>query len=359
MTPQSRHLSPGLAAQQGRTLIEVMVAVLLGSVVLVAVLLSTSTGSITNQRVDNAGRMSETAQIAASILAKDLRMAGYSEPVLAHAVGYYTRPYQDAAVFGCDAGFRNASGGGAAQTMANLLCNASSGDVNRDSAAISVIYQADAFNSVWVNNGSMPAPSDCRGDGLDEITPGVPGNAVSTNPRLRTEVGPFWLVENRYFIATSNGEPTLMCAGNGGSVGGTLFSNSTPLVRGVERMVILYGMADGAPNPNNPGLLDGQVDVGSYMTASEIATHAPWATDLNDRVRWQRATAVRICLEVRGEANSADASLGAPSFVNCNGNVVNITDKRQRRVLYLTVGLRNRGTMPGNGGTGPIGFGGV
>ncbi len=337
---------------RGRSLIELMVAILIGSLVLAGVLIITSSTSSIGRRADSLSGLTDTGQTALQLLAADVRMAGYSIPRTYFAAGYTTKMLATAGIRGCDAGFTN----NAAATLNILTCN---GGASASGASLSLSYEADEWNSILVNGDTGPVPTDCRGIGLVPIT-GQQGNTARplVAQDSMSESPAYWRVENRYYIANSgpDNEPTLMCTGNGGDAP---FTQPQPLVRGVERMVITYGVSRGAIDASrsesvlvidNPG-------VASYMTANEIDTNAAWAGEPTD-VRWQRVVSVRVCLVTRGGPGSAEKiDTENPSYFNCEGVRTSITDGLARRTVRMTMNLRNR-TMSVDSTAG-IGLGGV
>ena len=330
--------------QRGRSLIELMVAILVGSLVLASVLVITAGSTSIGRRSDSLGALTDTGQVALQLLSSEIRTAGYSEPRKIFAAGYVTKMLPFAGIRGCDAEFASSN----TALMSDLTClEAAPGSTG----AISVTYEADAFTSVLVDDGTGPAPSDCRGFGLRKTVGGI-GNAAPPIADL-TEKLAFWRVENRYFVGNSStdGEPSLLCTGNGGD---DPFKATTTLIRGVQRMVATYGVANGILTPVISDTLVGVIPgVASYMTATQIDANPAWLGETSE-TRWQRVVSVRMCLEIRGDANSAEP---AASFINCDGTTTAITDRRARRAVYMTMSLRNRTAGP-DSGTG-IGFGGV
>jgi len=341
----------------GRSLIEVMVAMVIGSIVLTGVLLVASGTSNSGRRVDAMGQMTENGQVALQIMADNVRMSGFSVPIYFATPGYESKQYMTAGVVGCDSNFTNTSGGGAAASLAALNCN----NDEDESSAIAVTYQVDDFNAMLVasdDNLRNVAPADCRGFGL-VTNPGstlLDGNEISATQERNENGTPaelnantyFWRVENRYFIGPdTDGTPSLRCSGNGGT---QPFNSSQTLIRGVERMVITYGIAQGGvqqdASDNVLVLTGGTVN---YLTAAEM--NATWPAEA-PAVRWQRVVSARICLELLGEPGSADAGTAEDpvSYTDCDGDTVNIEDGRMRRAVTQLVNLRNRTALP-QGGT--------
>lgn len=347
--PMSARVSHARRQTHGRSIIETMIALLIGGLVLASILIVTSGISNTGRQSDSEGRMQQTAQIALQALSNEIRIAGFSTPVEYVAPGYENKYVTGAMVRACDSGFSNGVGGGAAAALEDLQCNGQG-----NSAQLAIRYEADQFNSNTVA-GAGPGgqvPSDCRGFGLATLTPGAAGNTRPPPSMVdRAPAGQaFWMVENRYFVGLTNaGDTALQCTGNGAPP----FAAPTTLLRGVERMVLLFGVAVGAVDlvaQNNNALIVNP-DAVRYMTATQIDNNPDWAGE-STQARWQRVISVRVCLEVQGGANS---SASQPNFVNCDGAVTAINDGRQRRSSTMTINLRNRGTAI----NGPLGLGGL
>lgn len=336
MTPMLQFPMPRFA--KGRSLIELMVALLIGSLVLAAVLVITAGSSSIGRRSDSLGSLTDSGQVALQLIGSEVRMAGYSEPRMIFAAGYLTKMMPFAGLRGCDNGFANSAVG------ANLLtCGGAA-----NSGAFSVVYEADDFNALLVNG----APTDCRGFGLISTIPGGIGNAArpaTTEDKINNVA--YWRVENRYFIANANtdGEPSLMCTGSGG---GAPFATSIPLVRGVERMVIRYGVGIGTIDASRSDLVvQVQPNLVRYMTAAQIDGNPDWVGEATD-VRWQRVISMQICLETRGDLASAEPGF---AYRNCDGIMTTPTDGRARRAVFSTMSLRNRTAAQNSA----IGIGGV
>ncbi|RZI85777.1 MAG: hypothetical protein EOP38_03705 [Rubrivivax sp.] len=345
----------------GRTLVELMIAMVLSLAVLSAVLYTASNTSSSGRRTDALGRLTENGQVALQIMAKDLRMAGYSMPRAIFAPGYLTNNYAVAGIRGCDNGFGTTGVGSAsASTLGGLTCTASAA-ANTDSAAVAITYETDLFNTIPVGTGTQ-TPSDCRGNGLVADS-GQTRNATSQARGVDADKAAYWRVENRYYIAqtadqSGTSEFSLFCTGNGGDPTATgsdaRFGAGVALVRGVQRMVATYGVGTGVTLADgSTAVLNVQPDAVQYLTAAAI--DAAWPTESVDK-RWQRVVAVRMCLEIMGDAGSAESGT---TYLPCpNGNTpataVTITDGRQRRIVTLTMNLRNRTSIQSQ-----LGFGGV
>lgn len=350
-TPHPRTSRP----QEGRSLIELMIALIIGSIVLIGVLFVSSGTSAGGRRVDALSRLTETGQVALQVLATDVRMAGFSNSLVDFTPGFPSRHYNLTGIRGCDTQFDNAVAAGAASEIKALTCPPGS-DASTDSASLAVVYEVDQYNANSVTSteaGLAQAFADCRGFGLlSDKKSQLTGNYQITPGDLSKEW--YWRVENRYYVALdpNTGTNALMCTGNGAAP----FSNGQALVRGVERMVLLYGIGSGAvDNDKADDILVMKEGVIQYMTAAQIDSDAVFSKDPPE-ARWQRVISVRICLEIAGDAGSADkiSNGNYGSFTNCNGTIKTITDGVQRRAVTMTMNLRNR-TAPASDSIGLFG----
>ncbi|MBF1236511.1 MAG: PilW family protein, partial [Lautropia mirabilis] len=151
-------------------------------------------------------------------------------------------------------------------------------------------------------------------------------------------------IEERLYIKTSgtvSGNPGLFCR-----------SNITPtdvripreqiLADNVEQMRIRYGVSGINPNALATNVafdapaLSGRTSV--YRDASQmVAGCQPGAIQPN---AWCAVNAVRICLVMRSEDNVND-QVGTP-YVDCDGVVRTVQDRRLRQAFTTTVAIRNK-----------------
>lgn len=284
---------------RGVSLIEVMISLVIGLVIVGAVLVSMIGSGKAGRYQAAYGQMNEDAQLALSILSRDLQMAGYSQPTALTSSGGATPTFNltfgnlgtSTFVIGCDTGFASA-------TAATVACGTAT------TPAFEVAYEADTRNTVPA--GVTNTPSDCL------------GNAIT--------VGPPYVARNRYFISIgAAGRPELNCASNNAA------STAQPLIENIEGMKIWYGVSVAA-NPKQ---------VVRYVTATDIANLGAVAAG----AEWGRVISVRICLLVR----SADPVLTAGgedilTYQDCNLAQQTSNDRYLRRAYFTTSTLRY--TMP-------------
>lgn len=287
----------------GRSLVELMVAMVIGLIVIGSVwsiyLATSRTSSFSN--VIN--RMNEDALIAMKIIGDQFKIAGFSIPRAIYSPNIINdggvkkknidKNFNGAAVIGCDKGFVSHT-----VDSSNLTCKSIS---SNGTSAFSIKYEADEFQSLSFGG----RPVDCLGSQLP-----LGGNAISDFDSTA-----YWLVENRFFISVDpRGTPNLSCAGNG-----NLFL-SQPLIQNVEDMHITYGVAD-------------NIDVGAvkaYMSESEI---------ISNGLTWEQVVSAKVCLVVRSESPILQDAM---SIEGCRGEQLSSNDRFMRKVYKNTFSLRNK-----------------
>lgn len=290
-------------SQRGVSLIEFFIAMVLGLVV-VAGLLAALLGSGTSSRQLRAlAGLTQDAQLALALIARDLQMAGYVEP--ASVTGAAMTPLRAfRPLYGCDGPFIDWKA-----DFAEAQCAGTAADRH----SIEVNYQLPA-DVVVKTRATAPEPVDCKGVGVER----VPG--MSTH-----------LVSNRYFVDTPPGvgaAPALYCASNAGTAGSR---TRAPLVEQVESLTLRYGVApawDAADRSTwRPAY---------YVGAGELQANPAPVTD------WPlKVVAVRVCLVIRSseEVLAADDST---QYLGCDLALHASTDRRLRRAFFSTVALRNK-----------------
>ncbi len=286
--------------QRGVSLIEVMVSVVIGLVVVGAVLVSYLSSGKTSRQQAAYAEMNENAQMALTLISRDLLLAGYAQvtgapaPTPPATVTTFTRTYSARAVFGCDPGFAIPNTTGA------VACA-----VSGSNPSIEVVYEADTSNTVPVSG----APSDCKGSQI--------------RPMLTVPLN-HYITYNRFFLAVgATGRSELHCASATQDASGSAVS-AEPLVDNVDAMKFWYGEANAA-NPR---------EIVRYVSAANV-------TD------WLRVVSVRVCLIVRSSEPVIDMELypdplNPPKYLDCDSTQQTISDRFLRRAYFSTTTLRNK-----------------
>lgn len=295
-------------AAAGRTLLEILIALAIGSVVLGAVLMTVAGSGLTGRKQDEQAQLAENGQIALNLMATQLRMAGFWVPTSMSLS--IDRPAA-LMLLGCRNGFTNP-----AAAWAALTCAGGAAGDGRD--AVGLRFDA--------TEGGIATAADCLGN---DIT-GVGG----------------W-VDDRFYLApaaaTPTGNPALYCKGAGNPQPQMLMDN-------VEGISLRYGVAAvNAPNETTNRLFDMPAFGGetvTYMTAEELSPVCPVAGPVPAN-SWCAVSSIRICLLMRSADNAVDEA--ATPYIDCDGQQRSQPDRRLRRALATTVSIRNRTAMPSVG----------
>jgi type IV pilus assembly protein PilW len=317
----------------GVTLIELLVAMVIGLVLVATVIgLYVNTSSTRRQSVA-AAEMNEDGLYALRVLSTNIRQAGYNpiqpgRATVGAAVFPQTNPAvtsvggvaaNNLPVFGCDNGFSNAVNTTTyAASIDQLTCNAGT-----STAAIAVTFEADKYNTVPTGTGT---PTDCLGNSLTQQTWTNSNGSAS---------GTYYYAENRFFIKNN----ALYCVGNGG--GTNTFAISQELLPNVEDIKFSYGTVPASAS-NTSTVAAGYLSATQVGTASGVdgAAEANLQT-LQAPQRWGKVVTVRVCVLMR---SSAQVLSEPQPYQGCdlNAAVTVPTDRYLRRSYITSVNLRNK-----------------
>ena len=283
---------------RGISLIELLISLVIGLVVVGAVMVSIIGSGQTGRYQAAFAQMNEDAQIAFSILTRDIQMAGYSQPTgLVSTIPATPTPTMvfsfgtlgtNTHVIGCDTGFAD-------PRAVPLTCGTAT------TPAFEVVYEADAGNTVLNGAGR---PSDCLGNRIGAVADPAP-----------------YVASNRYFLSVdaNSGRPELSCASAGAA------ATPGPLVENIEDMRVLYGVA-AAP---------GSTQVLRYVTATQVRAIGP-----NE---WFNVISLRLCLLVRSSdpvLSGEDDSL--KTYLDCDAVRRTSADRYVRRAFFTTAAIRDK-----------------
>lgn len=288
--------------EAGGTLVELMVALLIGLLVVGAALAGHAATGRTARLVAVHAEMHENALIGLALLTRELQLAGYARPIgAASASGagapfLMARTHAERPVFGCAHGLNGNAARNQAAAWDASVCAPGSGA--RDDV-LEIVYEADLVNSSATSGG---LPSDCIGSGL-------PASTITLDEDLGQTLS-YYLTRNRYYLSVgSSGRSELYCASAQGAPG-------QPLVDNVAALRFWYGEADAA-EPRR---------VVRYVGAEAVGD-------------WRHVRSVRLCLLMRG----SEAVLGqddALDYRDCDGTMARANDRHPRRAYAMTATLR-------------------
>jgi type IV pilus assembly protein PilW len=340
--------------QIGMTLIEIMIALLLGAFLLGGVIKIFVNAKQTYGMQEGLSRLQENSRYALEILSKDLRMSGFqgcssitdvtptnsaSAPIIAPTptsiiVGYNGSEASPATTAWSPALSATLSGLATPITPGTDVITVVYGEscggyLSANMASATADVPISGTNTCGIADGDAVLISNCSNADVFRASSGttsllikhkdaanvdVPLPAVCASPPCyRTTAEVFAYRAYSYFIRPgASGEPALWRLDNTKATSG---SNPIEMLEGIENLQILYGEdtdADGVAN--------------QYKTAANV-------TDMSD------VASVRISILARTSENLASQTL----TYDYNGNTANNPgDRRIRRVFNATIAVRNR-----------------
>lgn len=350
--------------QKGLTLIELMIALVLGLILVAGVIQIFVANKQTYRVTEAQSRLQENARFALEVLTRDIRSAGYSgcraiEKMNVNIIANAPVPTEmsvNTIIVGNEAdsattwnpslpaGLGTVVGGTDVITLQHGTSCGATLDTNIDtSGAIPVI----GANSCKINVGDTLMIADCEDahvfrasgiaidtniqkishdDGSNQTdnfcksystTPPTSGACSTGESKLYSyDAEVFKFSALTYFIRLgANGEPALWAYNQTVATGA---SNPAELVEGIEDLQVLYGADD-----NDDDIVD------RYETAKVI-------NDAND---WDKVISAQISIL----AQTLDTNLTTSNqSVDFNGETIVGADGRLRRVFSSTIAVRNR-----------------
>lgn len=311
---------------QGLTLIELMVAMLLGLLLAGAALSTFLASSQLARSMRGAATVSDGGQTFTSYIAQQIRAAGHVDlmekdgqwAVLTSSDGQTGSPSSgDGSLLSLDSsgdfpGLYAIKGcSGEFKTPTSLLDFACAAEGDASTSSLTVAYQVLSSPDGWVApsladtfNASRGFQTDCGGRGTRK-------DNASANPAGD-------LVVNRYYLDTTHRR--LMCIGNGNP------TTAVQVAADIEQFQVLYASSQA-----------------SSTSSSAVSRFVP-AKDINSMVNgWSSVVAVQVCVLAVGEPGSLAAGAASTNVFNvdCAGNAANASDGRIRRAHRTTINLRS------------------
>lgn len=370
-----------MAAPRGFSLVELMVAIVIGLILITVVGQSFLTGRATYQTEEGLSRIQENARFAIDFMSRDIRMAGYlgCQGRNAFANGNVTNLLQTGNVNINSSpliGYEYTGTGGSALSDwtpalpseyfgagdvlpgTDVLVIQRASDVGLPLTNTMTTESANIFvpPNTELNDGDIVFVSDCAHADLIQITTTNPssgefthntGSAVYPGNKAMGGTGNsqklskiyeagtsqvFKLLTQIYYVANraSTNTPalyrkTMEVVPTGTPTTPTATYSSEELVENVESMHIEYVRdLNDATQP-----ISRQV-----MTAATIAPISPASAG------WSRVTSVRVGLLLRSEDN-ADQTPDTRTYMVAHQTIAAANDMRRRRAFNFTVQLRN------------------
>lgn len=307
-----RQLRRAPAAQRGFSILELMVALVLGLLVVAAVFVSSAGMTVASRQQRAASVMTDDAVLALSLIRRDLLLAGYVHPVALQ--GDQFSPLESAMlsrpVFGCNNALETSDA-----PFASASCKPGSSGAEWGHA-IEINFEASRRNVDLSGDDKL---TDCQGVQLKEKGGAVPPDKATEETRLATS--------HRYFVAEHKPDPpSLFCS--------SAISDSEALVPNVQFLQISYGVSSGWQADQAATRRPVRyVDAEAFIPGANGSAAASWSD----------VVAVRLCVLMRSDEPVLDASeTQTLAYVDCSGAAKTSEDKRLYRAYATTVALRNR-----------------
>jgi len=327
--------------QQGMTLIEIMIALLLGVLLLAGVIQVFLSSNQTYRMQENMSRVQENGRFAMDFISRDIRMADYLG-CLRSGVANMTNNLDatdadyDADIHGYNGnngitGTNGAAGADSAldapdsitirgafdldinvvtpymvNTAANIKVSSSEGLAQYDIVLVSDCSSADIFEITTDPTSGAGAEVVVHNGGNVAEGPGNTSQMLSTTYAGDASIYKFNTIT--YFIQ----DDALFKQVNA--------DTATELIEGISNMQVLYGVDTDADNTAN------------YYVEAETG-------GLNTEAEWVQVVSVRLSLL----ATSINDNVTSESIdYTYNGDTTTPNDKRLRRVFSTTIAVRNR-----------------
>lgn len=316
-----------LRYSQGRTLVELMIAMTIGLVISLAVTSLFVNNSQTYRIFDDKAVMEEDGRFALNMLAYHIRMAGTGPSInttlqteSGGGVSSFD-PSTGEAIFGCSGGFLSPVAAANPALAFPVPCNSSA--TGPDGLVIRYVVDLDNSNQA---SASLVAPTDCLGQ---------PVALSMKTPPLQSD----YTVENRYYVVVDpvTSRSDLYCVGNG-----DIPLNTAPLKAGkrvmanVIDMKVIYGYDQ--QNKQSANSFFNAAD----LMAPTVPIPANESLSLSGAApsKWSRIVSAKICLVMR---SASDALAPKPmTYTDCSGTVVAAADKRLYSTFSTVVSIRGR-----------------
>ncbi len=312
------------AMQRGMTLVELLVALLLGSLIVLAAVAALTVSRQGFLAVDASAQLRDNARFATSIIRRLATQAAYLD--FKHAsttagAAFKVGESTTAAIEPSIKGFNDAAYD---VKLISGTTNAVTTTGLNNSDMLVVRYQMGTVTKTDGSEGPDQTMIDCSGATSTATAATMSERMVSV-----------------FYVAQDQGEPTLMCAWLDGSTW-----KQQPLVPGVENLQLLYGV-DGVTAGAAPSAATDSIPE-LYLRADQLVTSSLTDTNAN----WDRVRSIRVGMVMRGPPGSssnrtvaAQYPLGPQGLMNSaddpGSTFAAKTDGRLRQTVSFTIHLRN------------------
>lgn len=338
-------------SQRGLTLVELMVAIALNLLVILAVSMLYLNTRSTQKTVDQRAALLESGQQVLEQLGRDVANAGFYPAVsteaavaggadLSNVLMGFSGATDSAhmnlpdayrfGIYGCTGQTFDTNGNGCAAQLTGVRAGSDALVVSyftNDTFSLDVgnrsdCTHADAANDATYNKaervGSVTTTAtDANGQKTSTSTPRTQNDDLVPNAPI--------LVINRYFLDVGgNGNTSLWCRGNGRPV-------PVELIPNVEQITVRYGvMGSGSAAPVK------------YMTAADLSASRAQVLDGVSYEPWERVVSVRLCVMVRSDPQTRLNEATSATVTDCAGNSVTQPAGVSFRTFSQVFGVKNR-----------------
>jgi type IV pilus assembly protein PilW len=304
---------PGARAERGFSMVELLVALGLSMVIVVATTYVYLGTRETQRALFEKAYASETAHYALDVIGRDIENAGfYPSSAVVGVVQTYSNPVPvtasppaayNAKVFGCQANKYDP----AASTPA---CAAHSSGVDAD--------------TLMVNSYTNDVSGLDIGNRADCLRQDSANDSVNATRLAATPMQPLFVSSRYTLVATAaqvEGQAistfSLACNGNGKAVTDSVYE---PIVAGVDQLRFYYLVRAGDSTSNS-----------QFVRANAVTLANNWAN----------VVAVRVCLMTRSMQSARLQGSTSYTIADCDGTSRSFTDGLERRVSSQTFALKN------------------
>ncbi|PUA95941.1 MULTISPECIES: PilW family protein [unclassified Acidovorax] len=259
--------------QQGLTLVELMVSLVLASLITLAAVGLYTVGISSYRTVDAGQELQDNGRFALEVIGQAARQAGYENYPEGYGLRWTDTYATNTSLFPSVRGANNAKV--ASVTSVNDDGTNDNGGYNSSDTLAFRFHGASLQSDRTKADGSM---IDCQG--VAQTAPLLP------NDMSDVAVSLFWVKVD------STGEPSLQCISRGDPASPS--RNTQPIIKGVESFQVMYGL-----------------DVNANSVPEK------WVS-ANDVTNWTQVSAVRVGFVLRGPPGSSQGYQGASATANEN-----------------------------------------
>lgn len=338
-------------SQRGLTLVELMVAIALNLLVILAVSMLYLNTRSTQKAVDQRAALLETGQQVLEQLGRDVANAGFYPAVstesavaggadLSNVLVGFSGATDSAhmnlpdayrfGLYGCTGQTFDTSSNGCAAQLTGVRAGSDAFVVSyftNDTFSLDVGNRSDCTHADAANDATYNKPERVGSVTTTKTDANGQTTSTSTARTLNDDLVPNApiLVINRYFLNVGgNGNTSLYCSGNGRS-------GSVELIPNVEQITVRYGvMGSGSAAPVQ------------YMTAADLSAANTEVLDGVSYEPWERVVSVRLCVMVRSDPQTRLNEATSATVTDCTGNSVTQPAGVSFRTFSQVFGVKNR-----------------